>query len=80
MLSQLAFAWRRAPFHRGDERWSLFELKTGEPNWSKEVFCILEIDESQFRPTYEAFLNLVHPDDRGLLDDTYKNSVRTKTS
>jgi PAS domain S-box-containing protein len=32
--------------------------------WSDEVFRIFEMDPTQLPPSYEAFLNAVHPDDR----------------
>ena len=43
-----------------------WELDMGNNSlaWSDEVYRIFEIDRTRFGATYEAFLDLVHPDDR----------------
>ncbi|MBP0018559.1 MAG: PAS domain S-box protein [Cyanobacteria bacterium SBLK] len=43
--------------------------------WSEEIFRIFEIDPQKFGASYEAFLNLVHPDDRSRVDAAYKNHL-----
>ncbi len=43
--------------------------------WSDEIFRIFEISRSNFKATYESFLNFVHPDDREMLDEYYINSL-----
>jgi len=42
-----------------------WDLSTNELHWSDEVYRIFGLDPHQFRRTYVAFLNHVHPDDRG---------------
>jgi PAS domain S-box-containing protein len=47
--------------------------------WSDESYRIFEIDRELFGASYEAFLTLVHPADRELVNQAYTNSVRDKT-
>lgn len=46
--------------------------------WSDEVFRIFEVDPSKFGASYEAFLAMVHPDDREMVDTAYQRSLETK--
>lgn len=46
--------------------------------WSEEVYRIFEIDPQQFGASYEAFMELVHPDDRGMLDNAFKVSLENR--
>ncbi len=55
------------------------DLLTGELYWSDETFRIFEVEPDTFEASYQAFLDLVHPDDRRLVDETYKKSVEKKT-
>jgi len=57
--------------------WEL-DLRSNRLYWSDEIFRIFEIDPQQFGASYEAFLNLVHPDDRARLDAAYRDSVATR--
>lgn len=57
--------------------WEL-NLVTSKLHWCDSVFEIFEIDKEQFEATYEDFLNVVHPDDRQLVNDAYTRSVETK--
>ena len=54
--------------------WAL-EFETGELFWSDEIFRIFEIDPLKFGASYDAFLDLVHPDDREKIDVAYTHSV-----
>lgn len=40
--------------------------------WSAEVYRILEVDPALARPSYAAFLKIVHPADRSRVDETYR--------
>jgi PAS domain S-box-containing protein len=56
---QLAQAQRVAQI--GSWEW---EIDRNEISWSNELYRIFELDRDSFEPSYEAFLGLVHPDDR----------------
>jgi len=47
--------------------WEL-DLPNGRLLWSDEVFHIFGVDQNLFAPSYEAFLNAIHPDDRDAVD------------
>lgn len=46
--------------------------------WSEEIFRIFEVDLNNFNPSYEAFLAVVHPDDRAAVSSAYLNSLKSK--
>jgi PAS domain S-box-containing protein len=72
--AQLKEAQRLA--HLGS--WEL-DLTTQRLDWSDEIYRIFELDRDRFGASYEAFLGLVHPDDREKVDRAYISSVRMKT-
>jgi PAS domain S-box-containing protein len=47
--------------------------------WSDENYCIFEIDSAHFGASYAAFLELVHPDDRQFVNESYTESVANRT-
>jgi PAS domain S-box-containing protein len=51
------------------------DLSTLDVTWSEETHRIFETDPAIFKPTRAAFLALVHPDDRALVDDAFAGSV-----
>ena len=59
--------------HLGSWSW---DLPTGALTWSEELYRIFGRDKDAFRPTHQAFLDFVHPNDRalfeGALDDCLK--------
>jgi PAS domain S-box-containing protein len=58
--------------------WNL-DLETNFLWWSDEVYRIFELDPQQFAPSYQAFLNQIYPEDRELVDHTYRQSIEDKT-
>lgn len=58
--------------------WEL-DFSTNALWWSEEIYCIFEIDPAQFAASYQAFLQLVHPEDREAVDLTYTESVANQT-
>jgi PAS domain S-box-containing protein len=46
--------------------------------WSDEIFRIFEIDKDSFGASYAAFIAVVHPEDRDLVDRTFAESLNNK--
>ncbi len=57
--------------------WEL-DLVSDTLEWSDEIFRIFEIDPEQFQPSYESFLDIIHPDDRDMVNQAYTNSLESK--
>jgi diguanylate cyclase (GGDEF)-like protein/PAS domain S-box-containing protein len=57
--------------------WHL-DLQDNTLEWSDEIYNIFELDKNRFQPTYDAFINIIHPDDRIKVASAYENSLVTK--
>jgi len=55
--------------------WEL-DLTSNRLSWSDEVYRIFGLKPQEFKATYEAFLECVHPDDRAAVDGAYTGSLR----
>ena len=55
--------------------WSL-DLVRNHLVWSDEVYRIFGLAPDEFAATYEAFLAMVHPEDREMVDRAYRDSVK----
>ena len=58
--------------------WEL-DLATEKLHWSDEIYRIFEIDPEQFAATYEAFLDVIHPEDREAVNQAYSDSLAKRT-
>jgi diguanylate cyclase (GGDEF)-like protein/PAS domain S-box-containing protein len=58
--------------------WDL-DLVTKALVWSEEIYGIFEIDPGAFGGSYEAFLNIVHPQDRDRVNQAYSRAVLNHT-
>lgn len=58
--------------------WEL-DLISNQLFWSDQVYRLFEIDPKRFDASYQAFLDLVHPEDREKVDTAYRESVRDHT-
>jgi diguanylate cyclase (GGDEF)-like protein/PAS domain S-box-containing protein len=54
------------------------DLTTQKIIWSDEIYRIFETEPSTFSPSYEAFLNLVHPQDRERVNHAYAETVQNR--
>jgi diguanylate cyclase (GGDEF)-like protein/PAS domain S-box-containing protein len=54
--------------------WEL-DLVSGKLYWSDEIYRIFELDPAKFVPSYEGFLNVIHPDDRDKVNQAYTQSL-----
>jgi len=58
--------------------WEL-DLVTGTLYWSDEIYRIFGLTPGEFGANYEAFLEMVHPDDRDFVNESYTRSVEKHT-
>lgn len=46
--------------------------------WSEETFRVLGVEAGKFTPSYDKFIELIHPDDRHSVDELFKKSLENK--
>ncbi len=56
-----------------------FNLLNSKLYWSDEVYNIFGVDKSKFSVDRELFMEIVHPDDREMVNEIYKSSLENKT-
>lgn len=56
----------------------VLDIPSGMLTWSDEIYRIFEIDPASLGATYEAFLNVIHPEDRSLVNRAYEESIETR--
>lgn len=61
--------------HLGSWEW---DVHTNTVVWSDELYRIFGVDPDEFEATYEAFMEIVHPDDRELVAQTVQKAVEEK--
>jgi diguanylate cyclase (GGDEF)-like protein/PAS domain S-box-containing protein len=57
--------------------WEL-DIPGGKLRWSDEIYRLFELDPAHFSPSYENFLNAIHPDDRDRVNAAYTASLQTR--
>jgi len=57
----------------------VLNIETKELFWSDEIYRIFDCEPHDFKATYEAFLEFIHPDDREKVNSAYLKSLETKT-
>ncbi|MCF6322916.1 MAG: response regulator [Gammaproteobacteria bacterium] len=67
----LALAQQMA--HMGS--WEL-DIKKNELTWSNEAYRIFDVDQNNTSASYEILMNVIHPDDREMVNKTYENSIK----
>ncbi len=70
----LAEAQRMA--HIGNWGW---DIATDKAYWSQEMYRIFGRDPQELAPSYNEFLNYIHPDDRDYVDNVTKKAMNGKT-
>ncbi len=55
------------------------DLRSGEVTWSEETYRLQDLDPETFRPSYDNFRSLIHPDDVARVVEAYQRSVEQGT-
>lgn len=71
-LSEQVSTLRTAQRLIGIGAWK-YEYGSGRLTWSPEFYRIYGLDEASYTPSFAAFADLVHPDDRDEVVATYRN-------
>jgi len=58
--------------------WEL-DLVSDTLYWSDETYRIFDSDPQEFGANYEAFLDVVHPEDKKIVDKAFTDSIKNKT-
>lgn len=53
-------------------------LVTHELYWSEETFNIFNLPSCTFKPSYESFLDIIHPDDRELVIEKFNDAIEQR--
>lgn len=56
-----------------------YDIEKNKLTWSDEIYNIFEIDKAKTEPSYQLFINSVHPDDREFVEKAYNESLTNKT-
>jgi PAS domain S-box-containing protein len=59
-------------------RWD-FDLINNRLHWSDTIYELFEISPDQFTPSYDNFMEFVHPDDRDFVHTGYSASIMNMT-
>jgi len=59
--------------------WEL-DLVSNQLYWSDEIYSIFDVDPSQFKASYEAFVETIHPEDREKVNRAYTKHIENKSA
>ena len=62
--------------HTGSWSWN---VSSGKVSWSEEHFRIFGYDPQKTQPSYQLFLETVHPEDRSTIEQNLDRAVREKS-
>lgn len=57
--------------------WEL-DLVNDSLTWSDEIYRMFEVDKTRTEPSYAAFLQMIHPEDRDRVDKAYTESLANR--
>jgi PAS domain-containing protein len=63
--------------HIGNWEW---DIENDKAYWSDELYRIFKRNPQELAPSYNEYLNYVHPDDRDRFDNLVKESLKGKAS
>ena len=75
-LSEAYLAEAEKVSHTGSWGWNVL---SGEVYWSKETFRIFGVNPGDMKPSYQLFLQFVHPEDRADLEQTLEKAKSEKS-
>lgn len=55
-----------------------FDFTTNKLIWSEETYQIFEVDSTKNKITYDRYIEIIHPEDRLLLETTFNNAIRDR--
>ncbi|MEP7336988.1 MAG: ATP-binding protein [Acidobacteriota bacterium] len=73
-VSEAWFRLAQQAAQAGAWEWDLF---TNQMEWSAECFAVFGVSPEMFRPSYENWLNLIHPDDRTRATREIKEAIQS---
>jgi PAS domain S-box-containing protein len=75
--SEMILAEAQRLAHIGSWEW---DVATSTVLWSDEVYRMMGVEAKTFQPTYERFLELVHPEDRESLHRSLRDVLQSSSS
>ncbi len=51
------------------------DFNSEKVTWSEQIYQIFDVTPQDFSPSFESFIELLHPDDRGIIENALKNTL-----
>ena len=58
--------------------WTL-DLPSAQLHWSAQIYRLFELNPQHFEPSYDTFLDAIHPDDRASVNQAYTASLANRS-